>query len=68
MFDQLEFERLWSTNFLHDVYKDFLTEDEVNNILDNRDIWMTTDEVSERLSNRAQIIQKEKEDAKEEAD
>jgi ATP-dependent protease ClpP protease subunit len=62
MMDQLEFERLWSTNFLHDVYKDFLTEDEVNNILDNRDIWLTTDEVSERLSNRAQIIQKEKED------
>jgi ATP-dependent protease ClpP protease subunit len=66
MMDQLEFERLWSTNFLHDVYKDFLTEDEVNNILDNRDIWLTTDEVSERLSYRAEIIQKEKEDGKEE--
>ena len=53
MMDQLEFERAWSTNLLHDVYKDFLTEDEVNTILDNRDIWLTSDEVSERLQARA---------------
>ncbi len=53
MMDQLEFERLWSTNLLHDVYKDFLTEDEINTILDNRDIWLTSDEVSERLQIRA---------------
>jgi ATP-dependent Clp protease protease subunit len=63
MMDQLEFERDWSTNLLHDVYKDFLTEDEVNTILDNRDIWLTSDEVSDRLKSRAEIISKEKEDA-----
>ncbi len=63
MMDQLEFERDWSTNLLHDVYKDFLTEDEVNTILDNRDIWLTSDEVSDRLKARAEIISKEKEDA-----
>jgi len=59
MMDQLEFERLWSTNLLHDVYKDFLTEDEVNTILDNKDIWLTSDEVSERLQTRADKVTKE---------
>jgi ATP-dependent protease ClpP protease subunit len=66
MMDQLEFERLWSTNLLHDVYKDFLTEDEINTILDNRDIWLTSDEVSERLQFRAEAIAKENEEMEEE--
>lgn len=59
MMDQLEFERLWSTNLLHDVYKDFLTEDEINTILDNRDIWLTSDEVSERLQTRSDKAEEE---------
>ena len=59
MMDQLEFERLWSTNLLHEVYKDFLTEDEVNTILDNRDIWLTSDEVSERLQSRTDKLTEE---------
>lgn len=65
MMDQLEFERLWSTNLLHDVYKNFLTEDEINTILDNKDIWLTSDEVSERLQTRSDTMQKERDDAKE---
>lgn len=63
MMDQLEFERLWSTNLFHDVYKDFLTEAEVNTILDNRDIWLTSDEVSERLQARSDKIEGVKADA-----
>jgi ATP-dependent protease ClpP protease subunit len=66
MMDQLEFERLWSTNLLHDVYKDFLTEDEVNTILDNRDIWLTSDEVSERLQLRSDTMEKAAEESDEE--
>jgi hypothetical protein len=63
MMDQLEFERSWSTNLLHDVYKDFLTEAEVNTILDNRDIWLTSDEVSERLQARSDKTEEVKADA-----
>jgi ATP-dependent protease ClpP protease subunit len=59
MFDQLEFERLWSTDFLHDVYKDFLTADEIDSMLDGKDLWLTTHEVSGRLESRSKIIQKE---------
>lgn len=49
MFDQLQFERAWSENFLNEVYKDFLTPDEIKSMLDNKDIWMTSDQVLERL-------------------
>ena len=68
MMDQLEFERLWSTNLLHDVYKDFLTLDEVDSMLDGKDLWLTTNEVSERLETRSKIIQEDQEAEKEAAE
>jgi hypothetical protein len=49
MYDQLQFERRWSENFMRAVYKDFLAEDEIQSMLNNRDIWMTSDEVAQRL-------------------
>jgi ATP-dependent protease ClpP protease subunit len=49
MYDQLQFERKWSENFMRAVYRDFLAEDEIQSMLNNRDIWMTSDEVAQRL-------------------
>jgi ATP-dependent protease ClpP protease subunit len=49
MYDQLQFERRWSENFMRAVYRDFLAEDEIQSMLNNRDIWMTSDEVAQRL-------------------
>lgn len=49
MYDQLQFERKWSENFMTAVYKDFLTTDEIQSMLHNKDIWMTSDEVMTRL-------------------
>jgi ATP-dependent protease ClpP protease subunit len=49
MYDQLQFERRWSENFMSAVYKDFLSADEIQSMLNNRDIWMTSDEVAQRL-------------------
>jgi ATP-dependent protease ClpP protease subunit len=49
MYDQLQFERKWSENFMSAVYKDFLSADEIQSMLNNRDIWMTSDEVAQRL-------------------
>ena len=49
MFDQLQFERSWSENFLRDVYHDFLTPDEIKSMLDNKDIWMTSEQVLARI-------------------
>lgn len=49
MFDQLQFERAWSENFLREVYHDFLTADEIKSMLDNKDIWMTSQQVMARI-------------------
>ena len=51
MYDQLQFERAWSEKFLSEVYRDFLSEHEVKEMLHNKDIWMTSDEVIKRLAN-----------------
>jgi ATP-dependent protease ClpP protease subunit len=65
MYDQLQFERKWSENFMSAVYKDFLSADEIQSMLNNRDIWMTSDEVAQRLEKlqtaRAQEADKAKE-------
>jgi len=49
MLDQLKHERVWSERLLTEIYADFLTESEINSILDNRDIWMDGEEVIKRL-------------------
>lgn len=35
-----------------DVYGEFLTKDEIANVLDGRDIWMTSSEVAERVKDK----------------
>lgn len=62
MFDQLKYERTWSGNLLQDVYKDFLTDTEIGSILDNKDIWMSGDEVIERLKAKKAVIESEQAD------
>ena len=49
MYDQLQFERTWSENFMTAVYKDFLSPEEITSMLNNKDIWMGSDEVVKRL-------------------
>ena len=68
MFEQLKHERTWSEKLMRAIYKDFLTEDEIQSMLDNKDIWMDGEEVIERLEERVRIIkeQREKEEAESE--
>jgi len=56
MFDAISHEKKWADNLMKTIYKDFLTENEIQQILDNRDIWMEGDEVMERLKKRNEII------------
>ena len=48
MYDNIVYERNWSKDFLHTVYKDFLTEAEINSMLDNKDLWLTHKDVETR--------------------
>lgn len=65
MFDQLKHERAWSANLLKDVYKDFLTEPEIESILDSKDIWMSGEEVIERLKLKKAVIESEDQEEEE---
>lgn len=56
MIDQIKHERKWSERLLSEVYSDFLTPTEVKAILDNKDIWMTSEEVVGRLNKKAKAM------------
>ena len=49
-YDQIQFERAWSRNFMSEVYRDFLTEQEIESMMHNKDIWMGHTEVVKRLT------------------
>jgi ATP-dependent protease ClpP protease subunit len=59
MIDQLQYERKWSERLLKDVYKNFLTEEEILSMLNNKDIWMDGEDVIERLKKRNELIEAE---------
>lgn len=62
MFDQLKHERAWSEKLMRDIYKDFLTEEEVKSMLDSKDIWMDGEEVIKRLENKKSKMEKEEQE------
>lgn len=64
MYDNIIHERKWSENLLREIYADFLTEEEVESILNNKDIWMDGEEVIKRLESRKEKVNEEKEKPK----
>lgn len=58
MIDQLQHERKWSESLLNHVYQEFLTDAEINSMLDNKDLWMDGAEVVIRLNKRNEVIAK----------
>ena len=56
LYDSIMHERKWSESLLREVYKEFLTEEEIQAILDNKDIWMDGDEVADRITKRAEKL------------
>ena len=60
MIDQIKHERVWSEKLLFEIYQNFLTDAEIRAILENKDIWMTAEEVVSRLNKKAKILAKKK--------
>lgn len=58
-YDQIQFERQWSKKFMSEVYRDFLTDSEIESMMHNKDIWMDSDEVVKRLTALAEKRAKE---------
>ena len=59
MYDRLAHEKEWSEKLLREVYSDFLTEEEITSILNNKDIWMDGDEVVKRLKAKVEKLKAE---------
>lgn len=60
MIDQIKHERKWSEELLKEIYSNFLDPSEIKSILDNKDIWMTGEEVVQRLNKRSKVASKKK--------
>lgn len=58
MMDQIKHERKWSEQLLRETYSDFLKPEEIESVLNNKDIWMTGEAVVNRLNLRKKIREK----------
>ena len=64
IYDQAVFEREWSKQFLQHIYKNFLTNKEIDSLLENKDLWLHSQEVSNRVEKLCDARTKEQEDAR----
>lgn len=67
MIDQLQHERKWSEGLLREVYADFLSEEEITSILDNKDIWLDGKDVLDRLTHKVKTMKEKWEQMQAEA-
>jgi hypothetical protein len=64
MMDQLTFESKWSETLFKDAYADFLSAQEIKDILKGQDLWLSADQVIERLNARQELRKASEEAAK----
>ena len=57
MIDQLQHERKWSERLLKEIYNDFMSDEEIESMLANKDLWMDGEEVVKRM--QARIIKQQ---------
>lgn len=63
MFDQVNHSQKWITRLLNTMYKDFLTELEISDILSGKNQWMDAEEVVTRLKAKLDKTRQETPDA-----
>ena len=56
---QEDFYNDWLEGFFNEIYKDFLTQKEINEVLNGKDMWLNSEEVMKRFRHRVDIIEKE---------
>jgi ATP-dependent Clp protease protease subunit len=52
IYDKVTFEKPWIESIMRDCYANFLTDDEIERMLDGKDYWMTGDEVLDRIQKK----------------
>ncbi|MDB4311941.1 ATP-dependent Clp protease proteolytic subunit [bacterium] len=63
IYDKAEFDKAWSDKFIKDVYRGFLTDEELAKILDGKDLWIECEKVLEKCQNMVEFRQAEEEAA-----
>jgi ATP-dependent Clp protease protease subunit len=66
IYDKVTFEKPWIESIMRDCYTGFLTDEEIERMLDGKDFWMTGDEVLERVQRKAELMKAEEEEQDEE--
>jgi ATP-dependent protease ClpP protease subunit len=66
MIDQLQHERKWSERLLKEIYQDFMSNEEIESMLSNKDLWMDGEEVVKRIQAKMVKLQADAEKAVEE--
>jgi len=64
MMDHLTFESKWTETLFKDAYTDFLSAQEIKDILKGQDLWLSADQVIERLNARQELRKAAEEAAK----
>lgn len=67
MYRNIIHQRKWTETLLKDIYEGFLTESELSELINDKDIWMDSKQVVERLRIRGEAISKKIEAAKKKA-
>jgi ATP-dependent protease ClpP protease subunit len=58
MIDQLQHERKWSERLMKEIYKDFMSAEEIKSMLENKDIWMDGEDVVKRIEAKIKKAEK----------
>ena len=59
MMAQVHHNDKWARELMGRIYKDFFTDDEIESILEGKDYWLSPDEVTERLTQRNNKLEKQ---------
>lgn len=62
---QVEFSLKWVEKIIRDTYKYFLSEQEIELVLEGRDMYFDSEEIQERLERRFKMLQEEQEQSQE---
>lgn len=59
MMAQVHHNDKWARELMGSIYKDFFTDEEIESILEGKDYWLSPDEVTERLTQRNNKLEKQ---------
>jgi len=52
----------WISDLMHDVYAHFFSEAEIKAVIEGKDVWLTPDDVFDRLKKKTVLLEKKRKD------